>query len=156
SGSSSCCLSAGPGEARPRLPCQPRPASPSASVLPSPKRSRVCRTSLPVPCVSARPARRLQRPPHRPLPCRSRPPAPAHPPPPYRGQLDALLSPHRVCLSRLAGAEQSARQRASQWRPLAAVPLHRVRGLFPRTSRHHLSRQTGVGGTHRARLGLSG
>jgi hypothetical protein len=76
SGSASCCLAAGPGATSPRLPCQPRPASPSASVLPSPKRSRVCRTSLPVPCVSERLARLLQRPRPGPIPCRQHTDAP--------------------------------------------------------------------------------
>src|SRR5262249_41765702 len=41
SGSSSWCLSAGPGEASPCLPYQPHPSSPSASVLLSLKCSRV-------------------------------------------------------------------------------------------------------------------
>src|SRR4029453_17755376 len=81
-------------------------------------------------------------------------PDPMPPTHPDRGHLDALLSAQRLCLSRLAGDEQSAGQWPSQWRPLAAVALHRVRGLFPRTSRHHLLRQAGGGGADRPRAGL--
>ena len=65
--------------------------------------------------------------------------------------------PHTECrLSRLAGAEQPAGQWPSQWRPLAAVSLHRVRRLFSRTSWHHLSRQAGGGGADRPGAGLLG
>jgi hypothetical protein len=39
--------------------------------------------------------------------------------------------PHtEVCLSRLAGTEQPAGEWPSQWWPVAAVALHRVRRLF--------------------------
>ena len=83
---------------------------------------------------TAKPLHRLR---HGPIRC-LRPPTP-----PYGGHLAALLSPSRLSLSRLARAGQSPRQWPSQWRSLAAVPVHRVRRLFSGAPRHDLSWQAG-------------
>src|SRR5262245_21996241 len=73
-----------------------------------------------------------------PVPPEPMPPPP--PPPPHGGHLQALLSPCRLSLSRLAGMGQSAGQWSSQWRPLAAVPLYGVRRLLFRNPGHALPR----------------
>src|SRR5712691_648243 len=86
----------------------------------------------------------------------ARPHGTDEPTPPHRGHLDALLSPYRLSLSRLAGAEQPAIQWPSSWRPVAAISLYLMQWLFPRTSWHDFPWQTGVGGTYRTRLGLPG
>src|SRR5215831_7921586 len=78
--------------------------------------------------------------------------APNPPPPSHGGHLQALLSPCRRSLSRLAGLGQSAGQWPSQWWPLAAVPVYLVQKLRSGAPRHHLSwqaggaREAGVGG----------
>ena len=50
--------------------------------------------------------------------------APDPPPPPHGGHLEALLSAYGLCLPRLAGAGQPARQRPSQRWPGATMPLY--------------------------------
>ena len=59
--------------------------------------------------------------------------------PPHDRHLNTLLSPYGLSLSRLARAWEPARQRPSQWRSLAPIPLHRVPGLLSRASWHDLS-----------------
>ena len=60
-------------------------------------------------------------------PCRATRSAATDPSPPsYGGHLAAFLSPCRLSVSRLARTGQSARQRPSQWRPVAPIPVHRV------------------------------
>jgi hypothetical protein len=68
--------------------------------------------------------------------------------------LTALLSTCRLCLPRLAWAGQSARQRASQWRPLASVPLYLVQGLLFGDAWHHLPRHTDGSGADCTGLGV--
>ena len=90
------------------------------------------------------------------------PPWPPSPMPPTnrrprdRRHLEALLSPCRLSVSRLAGAGQPARQWPSQRRPLATVPVHRVQGLFLRASWHDFSWQAGGRGADRPRAGVLG
>jgi hypothetical protein len=65
--------------------------------------------------------------------------------------------PHpRLGRSRLAGAAQPVGQWSSQWRPLAAVALPRVRRLCSRASWHDFSWPAGGGEADRARAGLLG
>ena len=91
---------------------------------------------------------------HEPPPTPPAPMPPTTPPAAHCGYLAALLPPWGLSLSRLAGAGQSARQWPSQWRPLAPIPVHRVRGVFPRTPRYDLPWQAGRRGTHWARAGV--
>src|SRR5215510_7945091 len=53
--------------------------------------------------------------------------------------LDPLLSQCRLCVPRLGGLGQSPRQWPSEWRPLAAVALHRLPPLLLGEPRDHLS-----------------
>ena len=81
---------------------------------------------------------------------------PAPPASPHGGHLTALLSPYGLSLSRLVGAGEPARQRPSQWRPVATMPVSRVRGRFPGASRHDLPWQARGWGADRARAGVLG
>ena len=65
--------------------------------------------------------------------------------------------PHPECDYRgWRGLGESAGQRPSQWRPVAAVSLPRLQRLFSRASRHHLSWQAGGGGADRPLCGVPG
>src|SRR5262245_8239697 len=78
------------------------------------------------------------------------------PPPPHGRHLHALLSPCRLCVSRLAGMGQSARQRASQWRPLETIPLYRLPRVLSGASWHALSWQAGLRGAAWPCVGVLG
>ena len=56
--------------------------------------------------------------------------APDAPPAAHRGDLAALLPPWELSLSGLVGAGELARQRPSQWWPVAPIPLHCLRQLL--------------------------
>src|SRR4029453_16490986 len=58
----------------------------------------------------------------RPPPAAPRADAPDEPPAAHRGDLAALLPPWGLSLSGLVGAGKLARQRPSQWRPVAPMP----------------------------------
>src|SRR2546428_457922 len=68
------------------------------------------------------------------------------------GPLAALLPPSGLRLSRLGGLGQSQCEWSSERRPVAAILLHGLRGLFPRDPRHAVpwqtrrAREAGVGG----------
>src|SRR6266446_4283713 len=82
------------------------------------------------------------------------PHAPSAPPP--GRHLDALLSEPGLCLSGLGRLGQSPRQWPPQWRPLAAVALHRLSPLLLGEPRHDLSWEARLRRAHRARHRVPG
>src|SRR5438874_108655 len=77
--------------------------------------------------------------------------ATAPPPPTGHRHREALLSAYGLCLPRLVGAGQPARQRPSQRWPVASIPLYGLPRLLSRASRHPVSWQARLGRPPRTR-----
>src|SRR5712691_46660 len=86
----------------------------------------------------------------------TRPHAPDPPASPHGGHRAALLSPYGLEVSRLVGPGEPPRQRPSQWRTVATLPVYLVRGFFRGASRHALPWQARGCGVDRARAGVRG
>src|SRR5215467_6698994 len=121
---------------RHRVPNDTRPHPPTAKA--PPRAHTVCgihpEAALRRLCARPRP------PPARSLSTATAPRAHAGAPPPGR-DLDALLPPPSLCLSRLGGLGESPRQWASQWGSLAATAVCGLSWLFSGDPRHPLAWQ---------------